>query len=152
MLVTCIQVLYLESLRIRARELPALQFFKETLEGKIGLSTERGALTFSLVKHAGLASARLPDRRDRFFVRASLGSSGSSCVISSVVTIVATFVVPQLVYRKSKGTGLIPLVPLFGLVALGGSSADLAAGIPAIAVRIGRRGTEGDAADSRGAH
>ena len=31
-LVTCLQVLYLESLRIRARELPALQFFKETLE------------------------------------------------------------------------------------------------------------------------
>ena len=27
-LVTCLQFLYLESLRIRARELPALQFFK----------------------------------------------------------------------------------------------------------------------------
>ncbi len=54
-LVTCIQVLYLESLRIRARELPSLQFFKETLESKIGLETERGALTFSLVKHVGLA-------------------------------------------------------------------------------------------------
>src|SRR5258708_16795771 len=53
-LVNCIQVLYLESLRIRARELPALQFFRETLEGKIGLSTERGALTFSIVKHVGL--------------------------------------------------------------------------------------------------
>ena len=33
-LVTCIQVLYLESLRIRARELPSLQFFKETLESR----------------------------------------------------------------------------------------------------------------------
>src|SRR5262249_28926562 len=51
MFVTCIQVLYLESLRIRARELPSLQFFKETLEQKIGLSVDRGALTFSLVKH-----------------------------------------------------------------------------------------------------
>ena len=46
-----IQVLYLESLRIRARELPSLEFFKETLEAKIGLETELGALTFSLVKH-----------------------------------------------------------------------------------------------------
>src|SRR5208282_3997748 len=54
-LVTCLQVLYLESLRIRARELPALQFFKETLEKKIGIETERGSLAFSLVKHIGLA-------------------------------------------------------------------------------------------------
>src|SRR6202051_3872452 len=53
-LVTCIQLLYLESLRGRTRELPALQFFRETLEPAIGLETERGALTFSLVKHIGL--------------------------------------------------------------------------------------------------
>ena len=33
-LVTCLQVLYLESLRIRARELPSLEFFKATLEAK----------------------------------------------------------------------------------------------------------------------
>jgi len=48
-LATTIQVLYLESLRIRARELPSLEFFKATLEAKIGLETELGALTFSLV-------------------------------------------------------------------------------------------------------
>src|SRR5882724_11261393 len=55
MLVTCIQVLYLEALRLRTRELPSLQYFKEKLEKEIGLSTERGVLTFSLVKHTGLA-------------------------------------------------------------------------------------------------
>ena len=54
-LVTCVQVLYLESLRIRARELPSLQFFRETLEPKIGLTRERGALAFSVVKHVGIA-------------------------------------------------------------------------------------------------
>ncbi len=47
-------MLYLESLRIRARELPSLEFFKSTLEAKIGLETELGALTFSLIKHLGL--------------------------------------------------------------------------------------------------
>ena len=31
-LVTVVQILYLESLRLRARDLPALEFFKETLE------------------------------------------------------------------------------------------------------------------------
>src|ERR1051326_323314 len=53
-MVTCIQLLYLESLRVRTKELPALQFFREKLEPGIGLETERGALTFSLVKHVGL--------------------------------------------------------------------------------------------------
>ncbi len=118
MLVTCIQVLYLESLRIRARELPALQFFKETLESKIGLSTERGALTFSLVKHAGLAILGCLIGAIAFLSTPPLEALVVSLVISSMVTIVATFIVPQMVYRKSKGTGLIPLVPLFGLVAL----------------------------------
>ena len=42
MLVTCVQVLYLESLRIRTRERASLEFFKETLESRLGLETERG--------------------------------------------------------------------------------------------------------------
>jgi len=50
--VTFLQVLYLESLRLRTRDLPALKFFKETLEDKIGLKTEQGAGTFSLIKHS----------------------------------------------------------------------------------------------------
>src|SRR3954463_15450477 len=49
--VTFLQVLYLESLRLRTRDLPSLKFFKETLEDKIGLKTEQGAGSFSLIKH-----------------------------------------------------------------------------------------------------
>jgi putative hemolysin len=118
MLVTCIQVLYLESLRIRARELPALQFFKETLEAKIGLSTERGALTFSLVKHAGLAVLGCLIAAIAFLSTPPLEALVVSVVISGVATVVTTFVVPQMVYRQSKGHGLMALVPLFGMVAL----------------------------------
>src|SRR5215472_6913541 len=51
-LASAVQLLYLESLRLRSRDLPALEFFKSTLEAKIGLETDRGALTFSLIKHA----------------------------------------------------------------------------------------------------
>ena len=47
-----VQVLYLESLRLRTRDLPSLKFFKETLEDKIGLKTEEGAGAFSLIKHS----------------------------------------------------------------------------------------------------
>ena len=42
-LTTFVQVLYLESLRLRTRDLPSLKFFKETLEDRIGLKTEDGA-------------------------------------------------------------------------------------------------------------
>ena len=41
-----VQLLYLESLRLRTRDLPSLEFFKSTLEDKIGLETEQGALSF----------------------------------------------------------------------------------------------------------
>ena len=54
-LVTFVQMLYLESLRLRTRDLPSLKFFKETLEDKIGLKTEDGAGAFSLIKHTLLS-------------------------------------------------------------------------------------------------
>src|SRR5690349_6854216 len=50
--VTFVQVLYLESLRLRTRDLPSLKFFKDTIEEKIGLKTEEGAGAFSLIKHS----------------------------------------------------------------------------------------------------
>ena len=53
-LVTFVQLLYLESLRLRTRDLPAIKFFRETLEDKIGLETEDGAGSFSLVKHSAI--------------------------------------------------------------------------------------------------
>ena len=54
-LVTFVQLLYLESLRLRPRDLPSLEFFKDTLEDKLGLKTEDGAGAFSLIKHTLLA-------------------------------------------------------------------------------------------------
>jgi putative hemolysin len=116
--VTCIQVLYLEALRIHARELPALEFFKHTLEPKMGLSTERGALTFSLVKHVGLAITGC------LLVAITLqGASladglAVACLLAGAFTVVGTYLVPQMIYRRSSGRGLLPLVPLLRAVAL----------------------------------
>ncbi len=39
-LVSFVQLLYLESLRLRTRDLPALEFFKSTLEAKLSMKTE----------------------------------------------------------------------------------------------------------------
>ena len=50
-LVTLVQVLHMEAVRLCPRELPALQLFKESLQERMGLTVERGALAFSIVKH-----------------------------------------------------------------------------------------------------
>ena len=49
--VTLVQQLYQESLRLRPHERPALEYFKEKLQPRIGVDTDHGVLTFSLVKH-----------------------------------------------------------------------------------------------------
>ncbi len=50
-LVTFVQLLYLESMRLRPRDLPSVKFFKETLEDRLGFETENGAAIFSMIKH-----------------------------------------------------------------------------------------------------
>ena len=118
-LITCLQVLYLESLRIRARELPALQFFKETLEAKLGLETERGSLAFSLVKHIGLAVFGCLSMGIGVEMQNSLGESVAiSCLIAAVYTVIGTYIIPQLCYRKSRGHFLLPLIPLYRAILL----------------------------------
>ena len=54
-LFTTVQTFYLESMRLRTRDLPSLTYFKEVLEPKLRMrSTEEGATTFSLWKHTCL--------------------------------------------------------------------------------------------------
>jgi putative hemolysin len=117
-LVTCVQVLYLESLRLRARELPSLEFFKDAIEPKIGLNTELGSLSFSLVKHLGLAIIGCLTLAITAH-SAPLGQAlAAACLLTGFYTVVGLYVVPQMVYRKSSARGLLPLVPLFRAMAL----------------------------------
>ena len=116
-LATCVQVLYLESLRLRTRELPALSFFKESLEPKLGMETEAGALTFSLIKHIGLgvigcltlaAAAENVDDWQALVV---------AIVFTGLYAVLGTYIVPQLFYRKSTGHGILPLLPVLRAMA-----------------------------------
>lgn len=118
MLATCIQVLYLESMRIVARELPSLEFFKETLEAKIGLSTERGALTFSVIKHVGLTVMGCLLFAITVEDESLAAALAAAFVLAGLATVVATYMVPQVVYRKSRGHGLLILVPFYRMLAL----------------------------------
>jgi len=118
-LATLVQMLYLESVRLRAREYPALEFFKETLEDAIGLDEAGGALALSLVKHTTLSFMGIV-----YLVVASLGGASlwRSMLEASLLTMLtmtmAGYVLPHVVYRRSRCHWLLPLVPLLKVMSL----------------------------------
>jgi len=96
-LASTIQVLYLEALRIRARELPSLEFFKSTLEAKLGMETELGALTFSLVKHIGLAALGCLT-----LAVTAQNANGFEAIVAAILlvtffAILGTYAIPQII-------------------------------------------------------
>ena len=105
--VSYVQLLYLESLRLLRRETPALEFFRETLAGEIGLEQERGSLAFSLIKHISLfligvffLCGLLRDEAPHW--QSVLEAAGSSLLSM----LFATYFVPFLLYRRTKGRWL----------------------------------------------
>ncbi|MEJ5367089.1 MAG: hemolysin family protein [Bryobacteraceae bacterium] len=111
-----VQLLYLESLRLRTRESKALAWFKERLQPELGYETEKGAFVFSLVKHTllVLCGAALvlaaPDSRGGWLARAEPLAG------AWLVMIAASYVLPQVLYRRSSGRWLTPLVPFLRLL------------------------------------
>lgn len=111
-LVTLVQLLYMESLRLRARDLPLLELFKETLEDRIGAKSNQGALAFSLIKHTcllllGLLIFALQVNAATPLWQTLVGSF----VLSWLVLLVMTYVVPQMLYRKTSGRWLLRVAP-----------------------------------------
>jgi putative hemolysin len=118
-LVTLIQTLYMDSLRLRSRDLPAMTFFKETLEQRIGLKSERGVLAFSLVKHTtivmlGTVFVGIAARRGTPVWQAVV----EGCLASWFVMLAVAYVAPQVLYRKTEGRWLLRLVPLLRVIVL----------------------------------
>jgi putative hemolysin len=117
-IVSFVQVLYLESMRLRTRDLPALKFFKETLEDKFGMKTERGAGAFSLVKHTLLLLVGIC-----YFAWIADGQPWNwetvwQAGLAAWLTMMAvSYALPQLLYRRTKAKWLVPLVPFLRGVA-----------------------------------
>ncbi|HKW96653.1 MAG TPA: hemolysin family protein [Bryobacteraceae bacterium] len=111
-LASAVQLLYLESLRLRSRDLPALEFFKSALEDKIGLETNAGALAFSLIKHVLLAITGVLVLGAFLTRPLDWTALLEACFLSIIVMLAATYVLPQILYRRSSGRWLKPLVPL----------------------------------------
>jgi putative hemolysin len=117
-LVSSIQLLYLESQRLRTRDLPSLEFFKSVIEEKIGLGTDEGALAFSLLKHATLALLGVLVLGDFLTRPLTALVFLEACFMAVLLMLVASYGIPQISYRRSKGRWLAPLVPLLRALAL----------------------------------
>ncbi len=118
-LFTVVQVLYTESMRLRARDLPALQFFKETLEERIRIDADQGLLAFSLIKHTLLLLLGV------CFLAARPAGVGEpwenlfeAALLAWLTMLVCTYVFAQILYRKTRGHWLLPLAPVLRLCAL----------------------------------
>jgi len=116
--VSFVQLLYLESLRLLRRETPALEFFRETLSAEIGVEPERGSLAFSLIKHSLLFLIGV------FFVCSLLRAEAphwqsvlEAAGTSLLAMLVATYFVPFLLYRRTKGRWLKRWLPVIRLLA-----------------------------------
>lgn len=109
-LVTFVQLLYLESLRLRTRDLPSLEFFKDTLEDRLGLKTEQGAGAFSLVKHTLLVLLAA-----LYYVWS--GVLWESALAAWLTMVTVAYALPQLLYRRTSGRWLLPLVPVLRIMA-----------------------------------
>ena len=116
--VSYVQLLYLESLRLLRRETPALEFFREKLADEIGLDQERGSLKFSLVKHISLFLIGV------FFLCGFLRAEAphwqsvlEAAGASLVAMLLATYFVPFLLYRRTKGRWLKRWLPFVKLLA-----------------------------------
>src|SRR5580698_8515015 len=118
-LVTFVQLLYLESLRLRTRDFPAIKFFKETLEDKIGFQTDDGAGSFTLIKHSAILLIGV-----LYFLVFADGQAWTwpevleTAVASWLTMIVMAYVLPQVLYRRTDAQWLAPLARLIRAVGL----------------------------------
>lgn len=117
-LITLVQILYMESLRLRSRELPALQFFKDELERRIGVKGDDGVLAFSLIKHTLLVLLGVCFLATRTGDQKPWQSLFEAALFAWLTMLIATYVLAQVLYRKTSGRWLLPFTPIFRLCAL----------------------------------
>lgn len=118
-LFTSIQTLYLEGMRLRARDFESLQYFKSDLEPRLNLRSEEGALTFSLWKHSCLVFfgvlmlAEVIDGGNMTFpiLLESLAGAWLLMILSS-------YLIPQLLFRRTSGHWIAALMPFYTAAAL----------------------------------
>lgn len=116
--VSYVQLLYLESLRLIRREVPSLEYFRESLAERIGLESEHGSLAFSLMKHVSLFLVGV------FYLCALVrpGVPHWQSVLEAIglaflAMLFSTYFVPLFLYRRTTGRWMVKLVPAIKLLA-----------------------------------
>lgn len=117
-LVGFVQLLYLESLRLRTRDSEAMEFFKESLMEMIGYDNEDGAFTFSLLKHTLLIVAGSVITTTILLRSPNWLGFLEGLVIAWLVMLFSSYLIPHLIYRRTSAGWLIPLIPLLRFLAL----------------------------------
>ena len=147
--VSFVQLLYLESLRLIRREVPALEFFRETLMSQIGLEPETGSMAFSLVKHSLLFLLGV------FYLCALVRPdvpNWQSCLeavgCAFLAMLIGTYLLPLFLFRRTSGAWLQALLgPLRILGRVGQPLAMLVHGFESV-LHLDRKGGEPASADS----
>jgi CBS domain containing-hemolysin-like protein len=112
--ICAVQVAYLASMRLRPRDTPMLEWFRDWLQDRLGYKLEEGGLAFSLLKHSLVLLMTL-------LIGAALASSGrplwrwviESFLISWFVMMTVAHLIPHLLYRRASGRWMKALLPLF---------------------------------------
>jgi CBS domain containing-hemolysin-like protein len=117
-IVTFVQTLYAESLRLRSRELPSMAFFKNRLEEAFGLKPERAILTYSLIRHSTvLILGLMPALAALLRPSAAWVTLIEAYLACWLLLILAGFAIPQMLYRTTQGRWVIPLIPFLRALA-----------------------------------
>jgi CBS domain containing-hemolysin-like protein len=117
-LVTLVQMLYMDSVRLRTKDLTFLDLFREVINERMGLKADVGILTFSLIKHSVLAVLGV--------LTLYLTAAGTltwlvlleSLALTWLAMLVCAYLVPQLLYRRTKGKWMLGFVPVLKLFAI----------------------------------
>ncbi|MEO8661146.1 MAG: hemolysin family protein [Bryobacteraceae bacterium] len=119
MLATYIQLLYMESLRLRTRESAALEHFKDVLEDKLRVKGDRGVLVYSLLKHTSLLLLGID------MVGVAISHAGpvwggylEATLGAWLLMLLSAYMAPPTLYKRTNGRWVLPLVPLLRLLAL----------------------------------
>jgi CBS domain containing-hemolysin-like protein len=116
--VSYVHLLCRQSLRITARELPSLQFYRETLQEKLGFDAEDGALAYSLIRHFGIIGITITTMAVFALGDPLWPSILKASVAGSVLMLLTSYVVPRFLYTRTVGHWAVAVVGLLRLLAL----------------------------------
>jgi CBS domain containing-hemolysin-like protein len=118
-LTSVLQTLYQEAMRLRIRESECLDYFRASVEDAIGKPAEQGFLAMSIIKQALVAlQGVLLFGMFLLTAPAVWEAALTACAATLTMMIVTCHLVPQLLYRKTSGYWLTPLVPWIRLLIL----------------------------------